>query len=314
MRVIDKTPFQADNGETNLLQRLQGVLRYGSSWGAELEAQKQIILQLSGVLEEGFTLIRNLTLAGSRIIEPLILIGPAGIIVMRVTRLRGFYQAKGDQWNEIKDGIAIPASVNLLGRVTRLARAVQLFLERQGVVLPRPVEPILIASGPAINIVSLRPIARVVLSDAVRQFGVSLQQARPVLSSELVHEVVDHLVNPRPEGALSEPRPQAVTDEAPAPETPASETPTPQSRARAIFRAAEEAKPFDPSDVTFALEEDSQAGAPGNFREPSATQPVRHRRPAGALRPGQRIVLGVMLLLECIILGGFAYLIFTAGR
>jgi hypothetical protein len=107
----------------------------------------------------------------------------------------------------------------------------------------------------------------------------------------------------------TEPRPEANPQA-----TPASDAPTPESRARALFRAADEAKPFDSTDVSFALEDDLQAFVSGNLRQPGAVAQVVRPRRAGALRPSQWIVLGIMLLVECIILGGLAYLIFTAGR
>ena len=78
MKVIDKTPLQNEKGEISGLQRLRGTLEFGLNWYPELEAQKAVIAQLDRVLEKGFTLIRNVTLANSQIVEPLILIGPPG--------------------------------------------------------------------------------------------------------------------------------------------------------------------------------------------------------------------------------------------
>ncbi len=89
MKIIDKTPFQTEKGEISLLNRLQGTLQHGFSWYPELEAQKIVIDQLNRVLEKGVVLIRNLTLPGSEIIEPIILIGQSGVYVIYVTHLRG---------------------------------------------------------------------------------------------------------------------------------------------------------------------------------------------------------------------------------
>src|SRR5512142_1524892 len=128
MKIIDKTPFQTEQGEMTFLQRVQGMLDHGLSWYAELEAQKTVIAQLDLVLEKGFTLIRNFTLVNSQIVMPLILIGPPCVFVIHVTPLKGFYEARGDQWNEVKGGRASPAPVNLLYRVGRLARALQVYI------------------------------------------------------------------------------------------------------------------------------------------------------------------------------------------
>ena len=136
MKVIDKTPLQNAKGEIGTFQRIQGTLEFGFNWYAELQAQKVVIAQLETVLEKGFTLIRNLTLHNSQIVVPLILIGPPGVYVIRVTALSGFYEAKGDQWNVGSGGRSVPAPINLMVQVSRLARALQVFIDRQGVSLP----------------------------------------------------------------------------------------------------------------------------------------------------------------------------------
>jgi len=136
MKIIDKTPFQNEHGDFGLVQRLQGMWEYGGAWHRELEAQKTVIAQLERVLEKGFTLIRNLRLQNSQIVEPLILVGPPGVFVMYVTPISGFFEAKGDQWNVIKNDRRVPASVNMLQRVARLARALQVYLNRQEMYMP----------------------------------------------------------------------------------------------------------------------------------------------------------------------------------
>ncbi len=306
MKVIDKTPLQNEKGEIGALQRLQGMFEYGFSWYPELEAQKTVITQLDRVLEKGFTLIRNLTLANSQITVPLILTGPPGVYVILVTPLSGFYEAKGDQWNVVKNGRSSPAAVNLLLRVARLARALQVFLDRQGVNLPGPVEAVLMASSPAMHIESLRPSVRVVMSDAVKQFAASLLQARPVLRPELVYEVAERIVTPRTKGSAPEP------DEIPSPAE--SVEPQPTSRARAIFHAAEEAKPFDPADLSFAFDESAESEVPKHLHETSPSQQLPSRTRNRAFNRRQWITLGTMLLVECCVLAGFMYFIFSSSR
>ena len=74
MKIIDKTPLQDDKGEIGIISRVQGTLKYGFDWYAEMEAQKNLMNQLNRALEKGFVLIRNLNLPGSKIYIPLILI------------------------------------------------------------------------------------------------------------------------------------------------------------------------------------------------------------------------------------------------
>ena len=84
-------------------------MKYGFNWYAELEAQKAVIAQLERILEKGFVIIRNFTLPDSEIVIPLILIGHGGISVIYVTPIKGFFEAKGDQWNTVINGRGLPA-------------------------------------------------------------------------------------------------------------------------------------------------------------------------------------------------------------
>ncbi len=120
------------------------------------------------------------------------------MFVLYVTPISGFYEAKGDQWNIVKNDRREPAPVNLMARVARLARALQVYLNRQNMYLPGMFEPVLIAANPAVHIDQLRPMTRVVMSDAVKQFAVGLIQSRPVLKTPEIAELVDHIVHPHP--------------------------------------------------------------------------------------------------------------------
>ncbi len=316
MKIIDKTPLQNEKGEIGPLQRIQGTLEYGLSWYSEMEAQKTVVAQLDQVLEKGFTLIRNITLGKSRITEPLVLIGPPGIYVLYVTPESGLYEAKGDEWNVVKSGHSYPASSNLMSRVARLARALQVFLDRQGITLPGPVEPVLIAASPAMHVDSLRPMVRVVLSDAVRQFAGSLLQARPVLKSEMVYELADRIITPRPKAPPPEPEPAVTPEYIPPGLRDQTEEEAP-SRARAIFHAAEEAKPFDPADLDFAFDETADnetTEVPQDLKESSPSQQLPAAPRRRIFSPRQWMLLGGMAIIECIVLAGFAYLILTSFR
>jgi len=315
MKVIDKTPLQDEKGEMSAFQRLRGTLEYGLNWHADMEAQKAIMAQLDRVLEKGFTLIRNVTLTPSTIVEPLVLIGPPGVFVIYVTSMTGMYEAKGDQWNQVKNGHSYPSSKNLMSYVYRLSRALQVYLDRQGITLPGPVEPVLVAASPALHIDTLRPMVRVVLSDAVRQFGASLMQARPVLRPELVFDVAEHIITPRPKAEVepaSVVTPEYIPPGLQGPE-PTDEAP---ARARAIFHAAEDAKPFDPADLEFAFDENAEPmgnEVPGDLKEPSPSQRLKTKK-KGAFSSRQWILLGGMLIVECCVLAGFVYVVTSSLR
>lgn len=310
MKVIDKTPLIDEKGSLGLLRRVQAAMEFGFSWQAEVEAQKPVIAQLERVLEKGYTLIRNLSLENSKIIEPLILVGPAGVFVLHVTPVTGFFEAKGDEWNIVRRDQRRPASNNPMIRVARLSRALQVYLNRQGVILPCVVEGVLIAGNPAVHIDVLRPIVRVVLSDAVKQWAASLLQARPVLRTEAVFDVVDRLQNPRskPPPLVAQPAP-AATPPTTAAAVPAPTPSEPAQRARVIFHAAEEAKPFDPADLDFEFDEKASNDAPGELAEKTPSPQAVGATPGQGLSSRQWIVLVVMGMLECTVLAAFLYLI-----
>lgn len=305
MKLIDQTPLQNEQGEIGIIQRLQGTLKYGFEWYPELEAQKVVIAHLTRVLGKGYTAIRNQALGASGIIVPLSLVGPAGIYAIHVTNLHGTYQAKGDSWDQAFGINSQPARVNLLTRTRLLARALQAFIERQGVKLPKPVEPVILAANPGLQIESLQPIVRVVMADALERWGASLETAAPVFTLETAHELADRIVNPRP--AKKEEKPE----DAP---TSADSEEQELSRAGAIFQATEEAKPFDPASLDFAFEEGEGPEVPPELVESNPAIPLppkgdEKKRMFGMTVP-QLALLGGMILVEICVLIGFAIVIF----
>src|SRR5215208_1535301 len=184
MKIIDKTPLLNEKGELGILQRVQGMIKFGFSWPNELEAQKAIITFFDRQLEKGYTLIRNMPLGASGIVVPLILLGPTGIYVIHVTFLRGRYEARANTWNEESGDGYKPARVNLIQQTQRMAKAVTRFIERQGVKLPINIEPVIIAANPGLHIEAVRPAIKVIMIDGVKSFVSGLATATPILKAE----------------------------------------------------------------------------------------------------------------------------------
>lgn len=310
MKIIDKTPLLDEKGEMGVVQRFQGMLKYGFNWSNELEAQKAIITYFDRQLEKGYTLIRNIPLGASGIVVPMILLGPAGIYAIHVTYLRGRYQARGTAWNEESGDAYKPADVNLIQQTARMASAVKKFIERQGVKLPVPVEPVLISGNPGLHVESDRPAVRVLMIDGIKSFVSGLVAAPPVLRPEAVHDYTERIVNPRP-----------PKKEAPAgiPATMEEKTQPPQnvSRARVIFDAAEEAKPFNPADFDFAMVEGEAAtdATTPSLQESNPATPLpagtrQTQRMLGMTPPQLAIIAALVLALLCI-LAVFAIIFFN---
>jgi len=265
MKIIDKTPLVAEDGSISTLNRLKGTLQYGFSWYPDLLAQEKAIKILNKHLGNKFTLIRNLTLGKSKITVPLILIGPPGIYVIFVTHLVGTYRAKGDAWGTVSGGSFKEASINLLKRTASFSKAVEVYLERKDFTAPNGVSPILLSVNPGLHIASVRPIVRIVLSDAVERFAASLGQEPPVMNAETVHRVVENLLTP-----LTPPKPP---------------------------KEAGKPKSESASDVDFALQEKTQPRPKKSPRKKSSGS-----KPFLGMTKKQLTILGVMMaVLICLL-------------
>jgi hypothetical protein len=294
MKLIDKTSQQDERGNIGLIPRVQATLKYGLNWYAELEAQKAVIAQLDRALEKGFVLIRNFTLPNSDIVIPIVLLGAGGVWVIYVTNAKGNFEARGDQWNMVNsDGKALPASVNYITRAAQLATVFQKFLKIQKVEMPAPVEPVLIAADPGAQIESVRPMIRVVRSDAIRQFAGSLIQARTVWRTDFIHQLADRILDLTPPAELATLSPVAAP-------------------------AAQPANSFA-SELGFAFEEgEEQPATPQTPTEEVIPGPQARPQPTAAkkrfmgLQDTQIILLAGMALVEICILFGFAIIFYLS--
>src|SRR6185436_16742113 len=317
MKIIDKTPLLDESGNLGLMQRVQGMLQFGFNWPRELESQKAIITFFDRQLEKGYILIRNMSLGESGIMIPMILLGPTGIQVIEVSYLRGRYEAKGESWNVESGNQYKPAPVNIIQRTMRMARALQAYIERQGVKLPVAIEPVLIAGDPGLHIESVRPAIRVMMIDGIKAFVNGLATGRPVMSNEQAHDFSERILNPRvkrePIAPPPEPEPEPRAAWEQWYEEPAQQ-PEP-SRAQAIFKASAEAKTVAPADFDFAMAENdiAEQDIPPVKREASPATPQRQARPNSQLilgmTPAQVAVIAALALALICILAAFAYMV-----
>lgn len=313
MKIIDKTPLLDEKGELGIRQRFQGMFQFGFNWPNELQAQKVIINFCDRQLERGYTLIRNMTLGQSGITIPMILLGPAGIFAINVTHLRGRYEAKGGSWNVQSGDGYTPASPNLIQNTSRMARALQAFIERQGKRLPVGIQPVLIAAEPGLHIESVGSAVRVMMIDGIKPFVSGLATGQHVLSPEAVHDFTERILNPR--SPKKEPVGLQITEPHAARQ---QNEPSQQevSRARAIFSASENLKPFDPADFDFAMTDDepSADGVPSALQELSSAgstaQPKPKKQRVLGMTPLQLAVIAALGLALVCVLAGFAYLVF----
>jgi hypothetical protein len=314
MKVIDETPFFNEQGGISFADRLRAIMKYGNSWIAEIKAQRSVVAVLEKHLDRSYTILCNVTPPGLEASIPLILIGPPGVFVINVTNLIGMFRAKGDQWGTITGSTFRPEKPNLLTRTERMARAVQIYLQRQGYTELTGVEAILLCSEPSIHVDSLRPIIRVVMRDALERFAISLTQARVALSPEAARDVVGRLHQAsRPQAAAVSPaapdmgtaalQEGVARDESP---FPAFELP-PERLPGSPVEGAQEA--FIDENVLAALEAGTSQGAAARAptsRRAAAGPRVRRRARLTRL---QIILLIGGLIVWCVIVAAFVYII-----
>ena len=317
MKIIDKTPLLDEQGKLALGQRIQGMLQFGFNWPRELEAQSAIVKFFDRQLEKQYTLIRNMSLGQSGIMIPMILLGPSGIYVMEVTHLKGRYQAKGESWNVEAGDQYKPAPINLIQRTMRMARALQAFIERQGVRLPVTIEPVLISGDPGLHIESERPAIKVMMIDGIKAYVNSLATARPIMSNEQVHDFADRILNPRVKREPVAPPPEAEPEPRAAWEEMydwKEEQQPLMGQPQGYYETANEGQPFNQEGFDFAMgEQDAQEqDIPPVVHEPA---PARHRSGSQqelimGMTPGQLAVLGGLAFVLFCILAVFAYVVF----
>jgi hypothetical protein len=196
MKLIDHTPYLTESGKISFRNQILATLKYGTEWYPEIKAQKIVIDNLNNNLDKGYTLLVNIILPGSQATIPLILVGPAGVSVLVVTNLKGAYQAKGDNWEVIEGGKSRSVKSNLMVLASKMARAVQLYLKKQGIGTIE-VDGVLICSEPGMHVESSRPIVRVIMRDAIEHFAITLNHSTPSLTSNTAQSIIDWLANPQ---------------------------------------------------------------------------------------------------------------------
>ena len=321
MKIYDKTPLQNAKGEIDFFARLRGTLKYGFSWYPDLEAQKLVIAKLDRLLERGYVLIRNFTLPNSEIVIPVILIGPGGVQVLYVTDVKGFFEAKGLEWNTVSSGRSQPASINLISRAMRLTRAFQVFLQRNRLELPTPVEPVLITANPGAHLEAVKPSVRVVKSDAINAFAETVLRSSPVLRIDFIHDLADHIVNPRPAGErtqqlLSAQKAESAGMGGAMARPAAGAMPGTVNQAEGSMPASQPGETTSASGQRFASENKTwttevsryvvETSPSQRLPQPGETQASR----SGGFKPRQILLLGIMALVEACVLAGFGILIY----
>jgi hypothetical protein len=189
-----------------------------------MQAQEIATDRLNKTLGSDHTLLRNVTIPGTSIIVPMILLSPQGIRVLEPSRIKGVYRAKGEDWLKFDSRRRRfkRTRPNLQAEALRKAQLVHRYLQNyladQGYKLP-DAEAVLIFTDPRTHIDTTRPRIRVVQADAVDHFSAKLQEFQPIMDQEDIEILVEALINPK----MPEPEPALEAEVEPEPEVAPSE-------------------------------------------------------------------------------------------
>jgi hypothetical protein len=311
MQILDHTPYRTESGEIDFMGRIQGMLKFGMSWYDRIKAQDVVIGLLDKQMGNTYALLRNITLPETDITLPLVLIGPAGIFLIQVAHERGVYRAKGDEWGTIVEEHFVPARINQVVRTRQMARVLQVYLDRQGYKGMLNVEPILMSADPGMHIDSVRPSVRVVMSDALERFAISIAQTRGTMAPEAVPGIVRVIMKGRPK--IEEPI--EIPPPSPAPSAA-------QSNSVFTEESLELSRGGFASDLGFSFQEEETTEQQQSAARPAipvarpraAAEPASKAKPKGflGLTRRQLIILGVILLVwACMMIAFFAYVFYT---
>lgn len=215
MQKFNFSEIKSVDGQLSFQDRLQGIFKYGFSWPKDLNAQDVFTALLQKDIDQRSTLIRDFTLPDVDVTVPFILIGPPGIRVILLTRVRGMFRAKEAQWLFHTGKGFRPAKENLIRRTQLYIKATQKFLNDfsfQDI----NVDGLIVGVNPGMHVETHHSEVRVIQSDAIRRFSSQWDQEQPQISQEQIYQTVSAITrtaNPEPEvdesnirASLAEPR------------------------------------------------------------------------------------------------------------
>lgn len=215
MQIQNFSEIKTVDGKLSFQDRIQGIVNFGFSWPKDLNAQDVFTALLQRDVDQRSTLIRDFTLPEVEVTVPFILVGPPGIRVILLTRDRGIFRAKEEQWLTHTGKGFKPAKENLIRRTQLYIKATQKFLDGVGF-QNIEVKGLIVGVNPGMHVETHRSAVRVIQSDAIRRFGSQWDQDQPEISPEQIFQIVTAITrvgSPEPDydetkvrAALAEPK------------------------------------------------------------------------------------------------------------
>lgn len=208
MKIVDyQTPPSGEDKPGALGRVINGLGALYSTPGAK--AQETTIQTLKKVLDNRFVLLRGLVLPELEPPAPLVLVGPPGVWLIEASPIKGVFRAGGDQWEEMDSQTQKlrPARLNLPVRTASIAQMVTALLNGRGVPL-QSIEPVIVFTQPGAHVEAVRPVSRLVRSDAIVRFAASLLQNPIIFSPEEIQIIIEALKEPAPAPVAAQGEPE----------------------------------------------------------------------------------------------------------
>ncbi|MFC1996908.1 hypothetical protein ACFLXI_04790 [Chloroflexota bacterium] len=189
MQTHNFSEIQLVDGQLSFQNRIKGIYKYGFSWPGDLNAKDVLTALLQRDVDHRSVLIRDFELPEIEVVIPFILIGPPGVRVILVTRERGMFRAKDDQWLFHTGKGFRPAKENLIVRTQLYIKATQNFLVDHGF-QDIVVDGLVVGVNPGMHVETHHSVVRVIQSDAIRRFGNQWNQEQAELSPEKIYQIV----------------------------------------------------------------------------------------------------------------------------
>jgi hypothetical protein len=202
MKLIEPTHRPVEKDRIQIFaDQIGGLLQFGDT---DEHAMDAIVARFMRGLDNRFTMLRKLQLEDKGEIFPPILIGPSGLILLNVSRAKGFFRAKDDSWWEMNKtshqfGTARP---NLIKQSKDYAQKLAEILDAHGKTHPE-ILPVLVFANPGVHVETSNPAIRIVLMDGVESLIDSFLNGEEVIQPTEINYLSDSLeIMANPEKAI----------------------------------------------------------------------------------------------------------------
>jgi hypothetical protein len=202
MKLIElpKKPIEKD-GFGKAVDQIKQLLQFGKT---EELAEDALVARFMKGLDSRFVMLRNLQLEDTDAVFPPILIGPAGLLVLNVSHVKGFFQAKDESWWEMNKSSQKygPARPNPIRQSKDYAQKLAAILDAHGKSHPNVI-PVLVFANPGANVETSNPAIRIVLMDGIERLIDSLRGSEDALNATEINYLSDSLeIMSNPEKAI----------------------------------------------------------------------------------------------------------------